>query len=425
MKVIRLFLFATLCVGLLCIGTSCEPVPDIGDQEEIGNGNGGSDDNLGDNLADDSGNEPGGGDSGSMAAADIFKAFDKVGNEFWYYEESGGSYVSYGGRQSYSNARVIAWDVVSATANEATVNEYVDFDFSKPTAITFSHDSDGSLLVGGKKVTNTQSPDFLTMYIEKKGSYECKELYNDGAYTNTFYTKGNSYTTTKISHDMTEVWNEYGFFSSRYSNMSDDATVGSSYKNWTLKRAETAYNSFGSNTKPDGVTITGIENTTEIFNNYTYFKQNPDARAFKVDFTHNGQNTCAYCFGMYLKGNDGESAWFPVYSINDIRDYVKGFYNEYNEYYPGGDKLVKPLKNISSGPNSIELILTPAAIELGRSIVNKRLYFCIFALGYGSDMVSTIDEAKAVFGIDFSEPSTTSQIMKGNSVPVPVSLKQR
>ncbi len=426
MKVKRFFMLATLCVGLFCIGTSCEQVPDDDDLKEINGENGGSGDEPGGGSGG-SGNEPGGDNGGTVAAADIFKAFDKVDNEFWYQEKSGSSYVVYGsGRQSTSNVRVITWHVVSATANEATVNTYLDFDFDKPDDVyTFSRDSDGSLLYNGKKVTNTVAPEFLSMNFGKKGSYEWKQMYNNGEYTNVFYTKGNAYTTTKLSQSITEIWNKYGFFSSKYSDIADDATIGSYYKDRALMRAKTAYNSFGNNTKPDGVSITGMEISTYLYDTKTYFKENPSAQALEINFTHNGLNTCAYCFGMYLKGNDGVDAWFPVYKISDIHDYIKGLYDKNNQYYPGGDKLVKPPTDISKDSKSLTLILTPAAVELGKSMPNKILHFCIFALGYGLDMVSTIDNTKAVFGIDFSEPGTSSEIVRKNSAPAPVSLKQK
>ena len=127
--------------------------------------------------------------------ADIFKAFDKVGNKFWYQWYLSGSYVGYNRKTNhYSSAHCRGWEVVKVSGDTATVNVYTDFDFEHPNIITFTRGSDGSLFMNGKQVTNTQTPEFYLMNFGKSGNYEWKELYNNGEYTNMFYTKSNGYT---------------------------------------------------------------------------------------------------------------------------------------------------------------------------------------------------------------------------------------
>ena len=104
---------------------------------------------------------------------------------------------------------------------------------------------------------------------------------------------------------------------------------------------------------------------------------------------------------MYLGDGNGGAAWYPCYLINDIKDYLKSFDDEYDNWGVGGDLLCDPIEDFSATTHSYYFYLTPKAVELGKSA--GALSFCIFALGWGPDLVSDIDSSVAAFSITFNE----------------------
>ena len=401
MKTKSLLSIAAICLAMVFSFSSC----DEPQGPEQPNPETPSDDNPGD----------GGGGGQQTAAADIFKAFDKVGNQFWYQWYLSGSYQAYSGRKTYKSAKCVCWEVTSVSGNTAKVNVYDNFDFDNPTQMTFTRDADGSLLMNNKKVTNTQSPEFYLMSFGKNGSYEWKELYSNGEYTNIFYTKSNGYTSVDNTIDISETWNSYGLAGSQESEFTN-ADAGSSTMTFSLKRAQTAYVS-KSASKPSGISLTNIEDYT--ISSHQYIQNNPDATGWEVSFTHNSANTWGYAIGMYM--NDGN--WYPCYRINDISDYVKSFNDKYDNWGKGGDLLCDPITDFSTTSHTYYFFLTPKAMQLGKT--NGTLSFCIFALGWGPDLISTIDGSTAAFNINFSESGMPARRISNNRElrPAPLSVR--
>ena len=93
----------------------------------------------------------------------------------------------------------------------------------------------------------------------------------------------------------------------------------------------------------------------------------------------------------------GNAKCYPFYSLSDVHDYVK-----LNAFDDGAkDELGMPITDFDETTHYYTFFLTPKAVEWGNSA--GQLYFCIFALGWGLDLVSDIDNAKAAFGINFKE----------------------
>ncbi len=410
---ILLTVFAAMFFMLSCGGSESKNDDETTNQDELGGGN--SDGNYGSDNNHGSGDNPGG---QTLVGADIFKAFDKVGNQFWYQQHISGSYVSYKrGVKHYQNEGCINLEVVAVDGNTATVNEYRNFAFDKPETITFSRGADGSLSMNGKQVTNTQSPVFYIGNPSKKGRYEWKESYNNGEYTNIFYTKSNGYTSTDYTYDISERWNAYGLAGSKRSFF-NNKEAGSDTTTITLKSAETAYVSTDNNLEVSGVTLTNLFNKTDDPKDY-YIQENPTAVKFMVTFTHNTTNTWGYGIGVYLNGSQGD-AFYPFYSIEGIHDYIKVA----NEYNNATDDLGKGITDSDAKEQYYTFYMTPKLVELCKSW--GQISFSIFALGFGQ--ISTIEDEKAVFTIDCTEEETpaTRRITNRSALkPLPLRLNNR
>ena len=365
-----------------------------------------------------SGNGGGNSEDQTLVGADIFKAFDKVGNQFWYQWYLSGSYVGYKRKTyHYKSASCHGWEVVDVNGDTATVNIYRDFDFDNPDIRTFSRGADGSLFMDGKQVTNTQNPEF-TVSFGKKGSYVWQELYSDGEYTNIFYTTSDGYTQPDNTIDIREVWNEFGFAGNQETDFSN-ADAGSSTSTMTLKRAETAYVSIGNDLgNISGVNITSLEDITS--DSQGYIQENPTAMTISVEFTHNNTNTWGYGIGVWMNGSKGD-AWYPFFAISDIHDMVKIY-----EKHGASDNLGQAITDFDETKHYYRFFLTPKVIELGENW--EQISFCIFALGFGPDYISTIDEKTAAFTIDFtkSETPATRRITNRSALkPAPLRLNDR
>lgn len=350
---------------------------------------------------------PGTNPGGTTAGADVFRAFDQVGNQFWYYRSNSGSYVAYGsGRQSYSGAECVSWEVVNVSGNTATVNQYTNIDYSKPSIITFSQGSNGQLLMNGKAVTNTQSPEFYCLTWGKSGNYEWKETYNNGSYTNIFYSKSNGYTTTKTSYDISETWNQYGLYASKYSTMADDATVGSYSCQLTLKSASTAYDTYAGSGVENVPQVTAITELKDYSSVTDYCKSNPGTVCLWVGFRQAGTtaNTWGYCLGMYLNDENGNAVCYPFYNINDLSQYVKAQTLRSGSFYVG-DHFVWSEKDMTNDVHTIFLIFTPEGVKLGQDA--GTLYFGIFALGYGYMSEVTPESS---FSVSFGPSSAPAKV---------------
>ena len=371
---------------------------------------------------DDEGGEQGnGGNEGTdpgqgtiVNGADIFRAFDQVGNSFWYSWTSSSSYVAYGrGTQRSSDRKCISWEVTEVNGNTATVAEYENLDFNNPSYRTFSRGNDGSLFLNGKQITNTQSPEFYCITMSHSGNYEWKEMFDGTKYTNIFYTKSNGYTTTKTTYDISETWNEFGLSGSKFSSIADDATVGSYSKTQTLKVANTAYNQYGTGEAPAPITVTQI-GFYEYNSVDDYVQEHPGANRYKIRFAFPQTNEKAWgvCIGIYLNDGNGGSVCYPCYEVSDFGTYVKSIgYSGYGS----SSKVVAEDKLINSkyefkGDNS-EYIYEFYLTQEGSQLVEQTggLYFGLFALGYG--YISEVTPASS-FGIlppSSSAPMRVSQ----------------
>lgn len=372
-----------------------------------------------DENGNENGNETPGGGSGenqgggsTMGGLDVFKAFDQVGNSFWYQWTSSSSYVAYGGgRQSSSDRKCISWEVTDVSGNTATVAQYENIDFTSPVYLTFKRGNDGSLFMGEKQITNTQSPEFYCITMSRSGNYEWKETFDGSKYTNIFYTKSNGYTTTKTSYDISETWNEFGLSGSKFSSMADDASVGSYSKNQVLKVATTAYNQYGSNDAPPSITVTKI-GFYEYNSVDDYVQEHPGANRYKVWFTFPGTNEKAWgvCIGIYLNDGNGGALCYPCYEVSDLTTYVKSIgYSGFGRYTKvvAEDKLIDS-KYGFKGDNSeyiYEFYLTQEGSKLVES--SGGVSFGLFALGYGY-----ISEVTPASSFTIIPPSSSSAPMR-------------
>ena len=407
-----------LPVLMLALAVGCK------DKNPPSDGGGGTEQGGGGENPGGGGEDPGGGGTPggggqTQAAADIFKAFDKVGNEFWYRWTSSSSYVSYGsGTQHSSSAKCVSWEVISASSSSATVYEYTNIDFDHPSTLTFTRSSDGTLNLNGHAVTNTQTPEFYCMSFGKSGEYEWKEMYNNGEYTNIFYTKSNGYTSTSTSHDISETWGACGLQGSQYSSMSDNASSYS--KTQTLVKATTAYKTYGNVGEPPAVTdVTEVKDYSGVSD---YVKSHPGSVDLWVTFTQNGtaNNTWGYCLGMYLDDGNGNAVCYPFYQISDLSTYVKAAVVESGEFVTK-DHFVWPEKDFSDNSHTIYIYLTPEGVALGQQ--SGVLYFGIFALGYGY-----ISEVNTAFSLSFQNGAPArlkSNVREINGRSIPTKRAQR
>ena len=345
-----------------------------------------NDDNGGENGNGNGGNNGQGGGGGQTgAAADIFKAFDQVGNSFWYAWNSSSSYVAYGkGTQHSSSRKCISWEVVDVSGNTATVAEYENLNFSKPSYITFRRGSDGSLFLNNYQITNTQTPEFYGLTFGKSNlTYEWKETYNSGAYSNIFYSKSNGYTTTKTSYDISETWNEFGLSYSKCSTISDDASVGSYSKTQTLRSAYTAYNTYGANNDVPAITVKRIE--VHRYNQVDdYVKANPGACRYSVTFTCPATATTAWgvAIGIYMNDGNGGVKCYPCYQVSDLTNYIKAHGVNYSAQDVATDELIHCIE--FKGDNSeyeYDFYMTSEGTALVERVGS--LSFGLIALGYG------------------------------------------
>jgi len=190
----------------------------------------------------------------------------------------------------------------------------------------------------------------------------------------------------------------------------------------TLKRAETAYVSMGGDLNVSGVAITDLRNTTDTNPIHSYIQENPTAQEFLVEFTHDNTNTWGYGIGIYLNDDDGSSSCYPFFSIEDIHDYIK----RYDKYGATTDDLAQAITDFDDTKHLYNFYMTPKLVELGKSA--EGLAFCIFALGFGPDYISTIVDEKAGFYIDFTEEETpATRRITNRSVlkPLPLRLNNR
>ena len=370
----KLYFFALLLSAMFMVSCGTEVPPE---------------DNPGTDPGTTPGTDPGTTPGTTTEGFDVFQAaFSKKGNTFVYRFESMSSWVAYGkGKQTSNKAGCIMMTVTSVSGNSATVEEVNDFNFNHPSTITYTRGSQGELYMNGNQVTMTQSPKFWGMSFGMSDTHELKEYYSNGEYKNIYYTKSNGYTTATHSMDITETWNKYGMYGCLYSDIDNDASIGTYTKNISQVSAQTATEQYEypgiADIQP--VTLTAINGEMK----------SDGSAEIVISFTHNGtkNDTWGYYLGVFMNGEDGNPVCYPIYQLADGDNYFKDYYR--GQYDPS-----------EYTSNLLRFTLTPAGVQVGEKA--GEMSFGVFAAGYGY-LSNPSEMATMRFGSSASMPARITQ----------------